>query len=400
MNSFPKLSPTTHRTFLKINSIKRNSALDSLRGFSTILIVVYHVFAISGYTVTHANSTGAYTQRLNVGVTIFFVLSGFLIFRPFVHSLIHSSALPSVGHFYLKRAARILPGYWFALFILAELDALRIVNASGFTRNVFLVHPFTEDNVFSGIAQAWTLSVEMSFYIVVPLLAYAFRHRSIKNRSSTTSIRMLLSVLTCIFLGAYVFQMFIHQTHFWFFKTANIWLPSHMDTFALGMFVAVLVEAPAMARTLSHIKSFLEDHAGACVLGSVLVWLVSANINMPVGMVAPEFSLGLLCHFLYSISAFLLVAPFCVESRSFLIKVLSFRLFTWLGTISYGIYLWHAAIIGGNFAEKYMPYRENDGQVILRLLIVLPASIAIASLSYYLLERPITRAVSKRYTLQ
>ena len=385
---------------MKINSIKRNSALDSLRGFSTILIVVYHVFAISGYTVTHANSTGAYTQRLNVGVTIFFVLSGFLIFRPFVHSLIHNSALPSVGHFYLKRAARILPGYWFALFILAELDALRIVNASGFIRNVFLVHPFTEDNVFSGIAQAWTLSVEMSFYIVVPLLAYAFRHRSIKNRSSTTSIRMLLSVLTCIFLGAYVFQLVLHQTHFWFFKTANIWLPSHMDTIALGMFIAVLVEAPASTRTLAQFRSFLANHVGACVIGAVLIWLISANINMPIGFVAPKFRIGLLCHFLYSISAFLLVAPFCVESRSILTKVLSFRLFTWLGTISYGIYLWHYATLAGNFAEKYMPYRENDGQVILRLLIVLPASIAIASLSYYLLERPITRAVSKRYTLK
>lgn len=383
---------------MKIETIKRNSALDSLRGFSTILIVVYHTSDISGYSVTHAESIGAYIDRLNVGVAIFFVLSGFLIFRPFVHSLIHGSTLPVVRHYYLKRAARILPGYWIALFVLARLDALTVVNSSGFIRNILLVHPFTANNVFTGIRQAWTLSVEMSFYIVVPLLAHVFRLRSIKNRSSITSIRTLLSVLTCIFFGAYIFQLLVHQTDFWFFKTANIWLPSYMDTIVLGMFIAVLVEAPASTRALAQFRSFLANHAGACVLGSILVWLISANINMPIGLVAPEFRIGLLCHFLYSISAFLLVAPFCVESRSILSKVLSFRLFTWLGTISYGIYIWHYATLAGIFAEKHMPYHENDGQVLRRLLIVLPVSIAIASLSYYLLERPITRAVSKRFT--
>lgn len=383
---------------MKIETIKRNFALDSLRGFSTILIVVFHTSDVSGYSVKHAESIGAYIDRLNVGVAIFFVLSGFLIFRPFVHSLIHGSTLPVVRHYYLKRAARIFPGYWIALFVLARLDALTVVNASGFIRNILLVHPFTANNVFTGIRQAWTLSVEMSFYIVVPLLAHAFRLRSIKNRSSTTSIRTLLSVLTCIFFGAYIFQLLVHQTHFWFFKTANIWLPSHMDTIALGMFIAVLVEAPASTRALAQFKSFLANHAGSCILGSILVWLISANINMPIGLVAPEFRIGLLCHFLYSISAFLLVAPFCVESRSILNKVLSFRLFTWLGTISYGIYIWHYATLAGIFAEKHMPYHENDGKVLLRLLIVFPVSIAIASLSYYFLERPITRAVSKRFS--
>lgn len=79
---------------------------------------------------------------------------------------------------------------------------------------------------------------------------------------------------------------------------------------------------------------------------------------------------------------------------------MSFRLFTWLGAISYGIYLWHMAFLGGNFAEKHMPYAENDGQVLIRFLVVFPASIAIASLSYYVLERPIIRAINKRFTLK
>ena len=378
---------------------KRNSALDSLRGLSTILIVVYHISFVSGYTVAHANSSGAYIDRLNIGVAIFFVLSGFLIFRPFAHSLIHGSPLPKTRNYYLKRASRILPGYWLALFVLAGLDALTIVNTSGFIRNVFIVHSFTEHNVFTGIRQAWTLTVEMSFYVVVPAFAFVFV-RQTKRRDGPVSVSSLLKALSVLFLSAYVFRLFIHQTDFWFLKTAHIWLPSHVDTLALGMGLAVLVEAPASAQILSKVRIFIANHTGAFVLVSVFVWLMSANINMAIGLNKSEFHIELLGHFLYGLASVLLVAPFCVDSQSLLVKAMSLRLFTWLGTISYGIYLWHMAFLGGNFAEKYMPYTENDGQVLLRFLVVLPASIAIASLSYYVIERPIMRAVSKRSVLK
>jgi peptidoglycan/LPS O-acetylase OafA/YrhL len=378
---------------------QRNLALDSLRGFSTILIVVYHTSFVSGYTVEHADSIGAYIDRLNIGVAIFFVLSGFLIFRPFAHSLIHGSPLPKTRNYYLKRAARILPGYWLALFVLAGLDALTIVNTSGFIRNVFIVHSFTEHNVFTGIRQAWTLAIEMSFYVVVPAFAYVFV-RQTKRRNGPVVVSTLLKALSFLFLGAYAFRLFIHQIDFWFLDTAHIWLPSHMDTLALGMGLAVLVEAPASAKTLLKVKNFIANHTGSFVVCSVFVWLISANINMAIGLNRTEFHIDLLGHFLYGIASVLLVAPFCVDSQALLVKAVSFRLFTWLGTISYGIYLWHMAFLGGNFAEKYMPYTENDGQVLLRFLVVLPASIAIASLSYYVLERPIMRAINQRFTLK
>ncbi len=186
---------------METQTSQRNLALDSLRGLSTILIVVYHTSFVSGYTVAHADSIGAYIDRLNVGVAIFFVLSGFLIFRPFAHSLIHGSPLPKTRNYYLKRAARILPAYWLALFVLAGLDALTIKNSSGFIRNIFLVHPFTEDNVFTGIAQAWTLSVELSFYLAAPVIAYIFFLQS-RRQIGLVSVATLLKALSVLFLGA------------------------------------------------------------------------------------------------------------------------------------------------------------------------------------------------------
>ena len=384
---------------METQTSQRNLALDSLRGLSTILIVVYHTSFVSGYTVAHADSIGAYIDRLNVGVAIFFVLSGFLIFRPFAHSLIHGSPLPKTWNYYLKRASRILPGYWLALFVLAGLDALTIVNTSGFIRNVFIVHSFTEHNVFTGIRQAWTLAIEMSFYVVIPAFAYVFV-RQTKQRNGPVSASTLLKALSFLFVGAYVFRIVTHHSHFWFLNTAHLWLPSHMDTLALGMGLAVLVETPVSAKTLSKLRNVIANHTGSFVVCSVFVWLISANINMAIGLNRTEFHIDLLGHFLYGIASVLLVAPFCVDSQSLLVKAMSFRLFTWLGTISYGIYIWHMAFLGGNLAEKYMPYTENDGQVLLRFLVVLPASIAIASLSYYVLERPTMRAINKRFTLK
>ena len=271
----------------------RNLALDSLRGLSTLLIVVFHIFAVSGFTVKHADSIGAYTGRLNIGVAIFFVLSGFLIFRPFAHSSIHGSPLPRTRNYYLKRASRILPGYWLALFVLAGLDALTIVNTSGFIRNVFIVHSFTENNVFTGIRQAWTLAIEMSFYVVVPAFAYVFV-RQARRRIASVSVATLLKALSALFLGAYAFRLFIHQIDFGFLDTAHIWLPSHMDTLALGMGLAVLVEAPASAKTLLKVKNFIANHAGSFVACSVFVWLISANINMAIGLNRTEISVDFL----------------------------------------------------------------------------------------------------------
>jgi hypothetical protein len=332
-------------------------------------------------------------------VAIFFVLSGFLIFRPFAHSLIHGSPSPKTSTFYFKRAARIFPGYWLALFVLVAMDAVTNNNSSGLVRNVLLIHPFTVTGLWTGIRQAWTLSVEMSFYAVVPAFAYVFVRQS-RQRIGSVSVPTLLKVLCVLFLSAYVFRLFIHSTDLWFLKTAHLWLPSHIDTLALGMGLAVLVEAPASAKILSKMRIFLANHAGLFVVSSVSVWLISANINMSIGLDTPEFHIDLLCHFLYGIASVLLVAPFCVDSQSLLFKAISFRPFTWLGTISYGIYLWHMAFISDLFLKGRLPYREFDGQVLLRFIVVLPSSIAIASLSYYVIERPIMRAVSKRSVLK
>jgi len=101
------------------------------------MIVAYHIFYWQNYTDSHASGLGAFTRRLDVGVALFFTLSGYLLFRPFVVALFANSELPNIKTFYLKRATRIFPGYWVALITLALIDAILIPNASVFIKKFF-----------------------------------------------------------------------------------------------------------------------------------------------------------------------------------------------------------------------------------------------------------------------
>lgn len=107
-------------------SVERNLALDTIRAIATLMIVAYHIFFSQNYTDSHASGLGAFTRRLDVGVALFFTLSGYLLFRPFVVALFANSELPNIKTFYLKHATRIFPGYWVALITLDLIDAISI----------------------------------------------------------------------------------------------------------------------------------------------------------------------------------------------------------------------------------------------------------------------------------
>src|SRR5258708_3347975 len=92
----------------------RLAGFDGLRALAALAIVVLHVTSATG--AVQATGAGRYFARLDVGVTIFFVISGFLLYRPFVRShLDHARGAIALGSFWWRRALRIFPAYWVAL---------------------------------------------------------------------------------------------------------------------------------------------------------------------------------------------------------------------------------------------------------------------------------------------
>src|ERR1700730_4577740 len=93
----------------------RLPALDALRAVGAIAVVATHV---GFWTAATADPFwGGLVARLNVGVAIFFVLSGFLLFRPFVRSAAGQTPVPDTNRYLVRRAVRILPAYWLAVIV-------------------------------------------------------------------------------------------------------------------------------------------------------------------------------------------------------------------------------------------------------------------------------------------
>ncbi|NTS42121.1 acyltransferase [Flavisolibacter sp. BT320] len=108
-------------------------------------------------------------RQLNVGVTVFFVLSGFLITHCYYSFLTSGQPL---RQYFIKRIARIFPLYWAVLFAnlaLKELNIYQLPDAKTLLLNLSLLHGLSSHYIFSGLTQSWSLTVEETFYLFAPL---------------------------------------------------------------------------------------------------------------------------------------------------------------------------------------------------------------------------------------
>ncbi len=356
---------------------------------------MYHLFSVSGQTINNPHGLGEFSGRLNVAVSIFFVLSGYLLFKPFVQAILLEIPFPHTQFFYLKRFVRIMPAYWIALIVLWKIDAVNFPNISGFMRSLFLIHTFTIWNVFTGIRQTWTLSVEVFFYLSLPWIAILIRACT-RNKTPKEVARSLFVCLIALYGFAYAYRIFFHQVPIKHFETYALLLPAHFDTFALGMLIAAVVITLRVFPQLGELQAKLARMGPVFFLISGASWLWSTQIGWALELNQPRFRIDLFGHFLYGIASVCFVFPFCLNAgNSQIVKTFGSRLFVWLGSISYGMYLWHYLFLDGDFANTHMPYDIHDMGIATRMLITIPGTIAIATVSYYLIERPLLRALNR-----
>ena len=150
---------------------------DSLRGIAALWVVLFHCGTESW--INWAPGLGGYTAHLNVGVTLFFLLSGYLLYRPFVTAALAGSPGPSLRRYFRHRAFRILPAYWVALTLLGLWPGLNGV----FTQDWWLYYGLLQSywgSFYGGIGPAWSLSVEATFYLLLPAVAYGMAAASSK----------------------------------------------------------------------------------------------------------------------------------------------------------------------------------------------------------------------------
>src|SRR5215218_5675070 len=157
----------------------RLDALDGLRGLAATGVLVLHVWMFS-YGDSHRppkDFLDLTIGELRLGVQLFFVLSGFLIFRPFVAAALDGARRgPSLTRYVIRRTARILPGYWLALvgsfLLLRHLDHRTQIDLAQVPIFLLFAQNHFEETIKHLDPPMWTLGIEMSFYATLPLVGW------------------------------------------------------------------------------------------------------------------------------------------------------------------------------------------------------------------------------------
>jgi peptidoglycan/LPS O-acetylase OafA/YrhL len=350
---------------------------DSLRAIAALSIFGFHIAASQG-ALNEADFP--WLGQLNVGVPIFFVVSGFLLYRPFVARRLRREPAPATGPYALRRVLRIVPAYWVALTIVGIWLGLgsTLFSVDGVITYYGFLQVYDVDTITGGIGQAWTLGVEVTFYAFLPLWAWATRQR-------LGELWPLLALAAFGIAWKIVVLATVYQSGD---KNAFTWLvilPAWMETFAAGMALALL----SVWRTE---RGWRPGWVAAIEQRPWIPWLVALLAFVAVG---PHGWQGgaetqvMIEYELKTVVAVGLVAPavFGDPTRGWVRRVLAWPPLLWVGLVSYGFFLWHLAVI-----DKLKDGGWDDTLGLpLFTLAALAIALAIAAVSFYALERPIVR---------
>ena len=361
---------------------------DGLRAFAAVSVVVIHVSFVSGFT--NRSTYGIYTARLEIGVSVFFLISGFLLYRPFAAAHLAGAPSPDLGRFWMRRLLRIVPAYWLALTITTYVMHVNQTR-SGWASAVILYgfgQIYFPTEVFKGISQAWSLCTEMSFYLFLPALAAGVVARW---RSTANQLVRELAAVAVLIATSFVFRIWALHQHGHLAGTMPNWLPANLDLFALGMFLAVTSAwlAETGRRPAWLWSPFLPTLSWAAA--GAAFWGVSQLGIPPVPLYQISPDLNLVRQTLYGLFAFFLLLPavYGPQERGAIRRVLQNRVVAALGVVSYGVYLWHQAWI-----QMFLNW-SHDRLFAIPFWDLFSAALALATAtaaaSYLLFERPILR---------
>lgn len=361
---------------------------DSLRALAALGVLGIHVGVVSG-----ANARalyGSFTSHLDVGVTLFFLISSFLLYRPHAVALLEDAAPPRLGPYALHRLLRIAPAYWVALTLLALWPGLLGV----FTRDWWIFYGFGQSylplGAGLGIGPAWSLSVEVAFYALLPLLAAGIAALC-RSRPPSERARIALTALALLGAAGVAFRVWVHHSRL---HNLTLTLPCHLLWFAAGMALAVVSVSLTSRERSSGLARLVVDHPSAC-------WLLGALIYSFVCL-SPSFSRTLTAqdttaadatqHVLYCLVALLVMLPavFGEKAGGLPHRILGSRALTALGAISYGFFLWHVPLLfamSDYGVDRWLP----NSRFLSLGIAILPVAIACGWLSYRLIEQPMMR---------
>ncbi len=343
-----------------------------------------------------------------LGVCVFFVLSGYLLSRPFWLALDAGSAMPSIRTYVLRRAARIVPGYWLALvvsFVLsvavfgAQLDGTLVFR---FVTGLLFVSDWHWLTLFPVELNSplWSISFEVTSYVLLPLgLVCLFTLRS-SGVGGWVSRAVWLPVIGVVLVAHLIFMALLpvdevgRGWQYGLIGSAKEWMPM-FNPFSLFAIFAIGALAGGCQVLVRGIRHWLAD----AVMGMALLFAAIMALAGTAAFGPHAYGWLLVPYAFPTVPLALGVVLAAGPSSRILGLLLDNRVSRYVARVSFGIYIWHFPILE-LVRVIWDPQFANGSetsitQFVVTSMIALVCTFVVATASFYALEQPVIRWARK-----
>ncbi|MEV0356335.1 acyltransferase [Nocardia sp. NPDC050697] len=358
-------------------------ALEGVRGLAALGVLLTHVAFQTATTAIPV--VGPLLSRFDMAVALFFGLSGFLLWRPHAAAARGLGAAPTAGYYFRHRAARILPAYWVVVAVVLVLlpNAAATAGLRVWVSNLLLLQVFVPLTLTDGLTQMWSLSVEVAFYLVLPLLALALALVRLRGAAARRRVPAVLA------LGLVTLSWNLLPVPTPDAINADNWLPGYLPWFAVGMLLAELV---FVVQPGSRWDRYAGRRRWMWTLALLAFLLSATELAGPAGLVRAEPWQYVVKMALGALIGFGLLAPLVLRDSPR--PLLSSPVALAVGRWSYGIFIWHLAVLWVIFPVfGILPFSGSFPKI---LLLTVAFTLPVAAASYALIEEP-CRQFARRF---
>jgi peptidoglycan/LPS O-acetylase OafA/YrhL len=353
-------------------------ALEGMRALAAIGVLTTHVAFQTGSV--RDDVLGAIWGRFDMAVALFFALSGFLLWRPHAAAARDPAArVPSTARYLRHRVLRIWPAYVVVVVVvLSLLPDARPASATVWLANLTLTQVYVPLTLTAGLTQMWSLSVEVSFYLLLPLFAWSLMR--LRGSRARWRIPVLLGAAVTCLAWAWVAEAFPLAPG----VEAKNWLPGHLPWFITGLVLAELM----VSRSRGVLARVGSRPVAMAVVAVTAFALSCTELAGPTGLVplaswqfAVKIALG-------AVLGFALLGPLVLgPPRPH--RFLDAAPMQALGRWSYSIFIWHLVVLTAMFPlAGVIPFSGSMPEVWV-LTVVL--SIGVSAAGYAWIEEPARR---------
>jgi peptidoglycan/LPS O-acetylase OafA/YrhL len=346
--------------------------IDGIRFLAILLVLLFHMhgYFVGKSTVPFTDkpdsygALNAFLMRGDVGVELFFVLSGFILCLPFAQQYINNGKRVALKKYYLRRLTRLEPPYFIALTLIFILQLIGQVHPIGVLLPHSLASFIYSHNLIYHHAPiltvvAWSLEIEIQFYIFAPFL---FRLLSLGKITR----RVLLVTLIVAFIGL-----------------QQLYPPSFLSIYGFAQFflMGILLADFYVSNVAAELfkKKWMAAIACLCMVSIVCLPVKDGSAALPVIFLARMALPFVLCLFFYTIL-----------KNSYVKKVFSYRFVPIIGGMCYSIYLLHYTVIAifGKYTLRLRVTGYYLPNLFLQFILLGFLTLVISSIFYLYVERP------------